>query len=98
MNLDESISDERRDKIFDFAAKKIVEKKLQTPAILFLEMNKPLSYLASQAAVIAMPMFAPLFGAERMAELSRILRDRKNVELLISKIEDLSSEGKSGKS
>lgn len=86
--LEDCIDPQRRDEIFSAAAKKIVEKKLQTVAVLFLEMNKPLSLIAHTATVITMPFFAPVIGLERLTELAQILRERKNIDLFISKIEE----------
>ncbi len=71
-------------------AAEIVKRLLEAPAILFLEMNKPLSFIASQGMLVAMPMFAPLVGAQRIAELSQIISDRANIDLLITRIEEMS--------
>ena len=40
----------------------------------------------------AMPFLAPVVGAQRMADLSRLLADRANVELLIDRIEEMAAE------
>ena len=76
----------------DSIARKIVGRRLETPAVFFLEAHKPLSFIASQAVLVAMPLAGALLGAQQVADFSRLLRDRENIDLLISRIEDLAAE------
>ena len=89
IDMDTPLTGEQIDSIVDSIARKIVDRRLEVPAVLLLETHKPLSFVASQATLVAMPMLAPLVGAQRMADFSKILADRANVELLISRIEEL---------
>ena len=84
------ISDEERDALFERWADKVVNAGMATPAILFLEAHKPLSFLAGQAVIVASPMFGPLFGLGNMTKLSQILSDRSNAERFIQLIEEKS--------
>ena len=59
---------------------------------MFLEMHKPLSYLASQGLIVAMPMLGPLVGHQNVADFSKILSNSANVERLIQRIEELAEE------
>lgn len=86
------LSDTQRDEIIDSIARKITGRRLEAPAVLFLEMHKPLSFIASQSILVAMPFISPLLGPEETANLSKLLKDRDNVERLISRIEELSME------
>ncbi len=61
---------------------------METPVVMFLEMHKPLAFVASQAMVVALPMLGPFIGPQRMANLSKLLQDRKNIDVLIERIED----------
>jgi len=90
--LGEPLSEEETRKVIDDVATAIVKRRLETPAVLFLEMNKPLSYLAGQGLIVAMPFLAPIVGAERMGRFSRFLQKPENVERLIQRIEELSEE------
>jgi len=83
----EPITDKRRDEILDAVAKRVEQFGMLVPAIFFLEMNKPLSYLGGQA----MHFFAPIAGVffETFEDYAYFLDDRKNVELLIQKLESL---------
>lgn len=87
---DGDLSSEERDKLIEDLARKIVDRRLETPAILFLEMHKPVAFLGSQALLAASPILAPLFGLEGPEKYSRLFSSIDNVEMLIRKIEDLS--------
>jgi hypothetical protein len=65
---------------------------METPAILFLEMNKPVAFIASQGMVALSPFVAPFVGYENVRLASRLFEDRQNVELLIRRIEDLAAD------
>lgn len=91
-NMDEPLSEEEAEKIATDVAAAIVKRRLETPSVLFLEMHKPLSFIASQGVLVALPFLGPLLGPERMTEFSRFLRERKNVERLIQRIEEMAEE------
>lgn len=82
------LSESDRDAAIESIASHIAARRLETPAVMFLEMHKPLSFVASQALVVALPMLGPLIGAQRMADLSKLLQDRANIDTLIERIED----------
>ena len=92
IDFEQELPQEDIDRIIESAAQDIVRRGLQTPAILFLETHKPLSFVASQALVVGVPLLGPLFGAERMMQVSKLLRSKENVEKLIGRIESLSVE------
>lgn len=80
-----------RDAALNAIAAQIVARRLETPAVMFLEMHKPLSFVASQAVVVAVPMLGPLIGAQRMADLSKLLQDRDSIDALIERIEEMAA-------
>jgi len=80
------------ERMIEDLATHIVRRRLETPAVLFLEMNRPLSFIGSQALIMAMPLLGPLFGPEKLARYSKLLSDRQNIEKLINRIEELSAE------
>ena len=89
MDFTEELSPEERDRLIDELAQKVVKKRLETPVVLFLEMHKPVSFLAGQGLVVATPLLAPLFGVDRLTRYSGILNDRTKLEKLISRIEEM---------
>jgi|DewCreStandDraft_4_1066084.scaffolds.fasta_scaffold53337_2 hypothetical protein len=88
----EPLPPEERDALVEKIARAVVAKGLETPAILFLEMHKPLSFAASQGLIVASPLIAPLVGFDRVQSAQRLMAERQNVELLIRKIEDYAEE------
>lgn len=92
MNINEPLTPEQRDSIINTIAEKIAARRLEAVAVLFLEMNKPLSFIASQSMLVAMPFLAPFIGTELVANSSKLLANRENIDLLISRIEDMAAE------
>lgn len=85
LKFPEPIDQKRRDEILDAIAKRIDQFGLLIPAIFFLEMNKPLSYIGGQA----MHFFSPIVGVffNTFEDYAYFFDDRNNVELLIQKLE-----------
>ncbi len=73
-------------------AKRVVAARLETPAVMWLEMNKPLAFIASQALIVGTPFLGLVVNPEDVAAFSNLLRDRQGVERLICRIEELSME------
>ena len=86
-----SITAEERNKIIDTVARKIRDYGLEIPAIFLLEMGKPLSFFGGQGILMAEPFLSPWLGEGRINKLSAFFDDRQNLELLIQKIEELST-------
>lgn len=79
--------------LLEKAANEVIRRRLETPAILFLEMNKPLAYMGANAAVAFSPFLMPFLGFDTVNDYSRLLTKRENVERLLLKIEELSKPG-----
>ena len=60
---------------------------LVTPAIFFLEANKPLSFIGSQALLLLQPMTDLFMTPELTADLAALFADRDRLETLISRLE-----------
>ena len=88
----EPLPEAERDAMIEKIATDIHRRGLETPAILFLEMHKPLSFFASQTLIVTTPLIEPLVGFDRMRTAANLLESRDNVELLIRRIEELASE------
>ncbi len=86
---EDGLSPEEREKLIDELAQRIVNRGMETPAIMFLEMHKPVAFLASQTMLVASPVLAPVFGFEGVERYSRLFSTQENVERLIQRIEDL---------
>ncbi len=90
LNFREPIDEKRREELLDAMANKINQFGMTVPAIFFLEMNKPFSYIGGQL----MHFFSPMIGVffETFEDYAYFFDDRKNVELLIQRLEALAME------
>lgn len=79
---------EEADSILRSYAKKIHDRGFGIPAILLLEMHKPLVTVAHTALEAGLPLVQPALGSCFGQKLLTLLESRANVELLISYIED----------
>ncbi len=89
INLHEPLSDEQAGEMCEAFARRVVALGLTTPAILFLEMHRPLSRLAGQALVVASPVLAPVFGLNGVGAFTRLLYHPGGADRLIARIEEL---------
>jgi len=83
------ISDGEQDKLIEKIADGVVKRGMDTPAIFFLEMHKPLTFFASQGLIVLSPFVGPFVGIENVRIVSKLLEKRENVERLIQRIEEL---------
>ena len=67
-------------------ASSIIRRGLATPAIVLLELLRPLSFIGSQILLVAEPILSPIFGdvGQRYAGL---LEDRQNIARLLEVLE-----------
>ena len=72
-----------RDRLIETVAAKVIGKRLETPAIFFLEMNRPLTFIAGQAALVASPLLGALVPPQDIEDFARLMEDRSNVDRLI---------------
>lgn len=87
------ITKEEANKIIESLAARIVERKLEVPATILLEVCKPLSFFAGQAVLVAGPILYPFFGVENVERFAGFLNNRENIARLIARIEQLSEKG-----
>lgn len=81
--------DARRRQLIERIARRIAEKRLEGPAVLFLELNKPLAFLIGQAAVVASPVLAMFIPMSELEEATQLLGSSEAFEELIQRIEEL---------
>jgi len=72
-------------------ATRVSNMGLETPAILFLEAHRPLTFFANQALIFLSPILYPLFGG-KTEQAAKFFEERDNVEKLITRIEEKARE------
>ncbi|MCB0345255.1 MAG: hypothetical protein KDD66_09050 [Bdellovibrionales bacterium] len=71
-------------------ASRIVESGLETPAVFFLELHRPLGAVFYNTALLFTPAVAPLFGIDRVKTLQHLFAEPENIDLLLKLIEQYS--------
>ena len=66
----------------------LAQRRLETPAILFLESVRPLSFVGAQGMYFLEPFARAVFDVRDYERLARLLERRSNLELLVRAIED----------
>jgi hypothetical protein len=84
---EQDLTEEETDKLLEKMADQVRKRKLQVPAIMALEMHKPLSGVISTSGVVFAPFLVPFLGFNAVNDYSRLFNKRENVERLIQKIE-----------
>ena len=81
------LSVDQRDLLIERLAQKVSRWGLTAPAILFLEANKPFSFIGSQVLLFFQPLLGFLLGDEVIGGYSQLLEDQANVERLLHLLE-----------
>lgn len=84
----EPLPDTEREDLLEKAATLVVGRGLSVPAIIALELHRPLAFTLSQGMIALTPLFGPLLGVKRLQLLGRLLAEPNGVEALIRRIED----------
>lgn len=83
----DELTEDQEKELIQKAAQEIRKRKLQAPAVLMLEMHKPLAFLSSQAAIVFSPFLVPFLGFDNVNDYSRLFSKRDNIERLLLELE-----------
>ncbi|MCC6933314.1 MAG: hypothetical protein IT292_08685 [Deltaproteobacteria bacterium] len=75
---------DKEKKLIEGLARRIRELGLRLPALIFLEVHRPLSNLFYNTSIFFEPIAAPFFGLERYTNIKTVLAKRANIERLIA--------------
>ncbi|MDO8673923.1 MAG: hypothetical protein Q7O66_21130 [Dehalococcoidia bacterium] len=81
------VASDNFDNLIEQLAAWIERKGMSGPAVLFLEANKPLSFVASQTLLLFQPVLSFALGGRFPGDLALLLEDRTKVDQLISRLE-----------
>ncbi len=85
------LSDEE---VFNKLAQIIVSRGMTIPAVMFLETMKPLNFIGAQILVFFGPFLESFFPGEQYYRFTELMEDRKSVEILLQKIEEMEDKKK----
>jgi hypothetical protein len=88
MTLDTS----RRQLLIERLTRRIADLGLTAPAILFLEMHKPLAFLGAQLLWVAQPFLSIGWNEADLRDFAAIVENRGGVEELIERLESIKTE------
>jgi hypothetical protein len=90
--LQDGLEPAERDALLDRVAREVTRRRLEAPAILVLEMHRPLMFLGSQFLILFTPMLGPAFGLDNLHRLTALLQDRANLDRLLDRIDEQAAE------
>lgn len=84
---------ELADELIERVAKFVQRYGVEVPAVFFLELSKPVSFVAGSAVHMATPFLGTFFGSDdTFTDFANVMSDRKLLERLICRIEALAKE------
>lgn len=83
----EDLTEQEEQELIEKLAREVGKRELEMPAVLFLEMNKPLSNLAGNAMIAFGPFIAPFIGVDLAGRIGSLLRKPGGLERLIRTLE-----------
>ena len=83
-----NMENEDKNTLIEFA-QKIFDRKASVLAIFILESTKSFSFIAGQTLIFFGPILTMFVNDKKYYDFINLLEDKKNIEFLISKIEDL---------
>ena len=87
----------RKAELIEKIAGLIVARRLEAPATLFLELNRPLGFIYSQTTYFARPFLSFLLSPKDITAAAEVLDDPKAIDALLDKIADLSDKTQDSK-
>ena len=77
--------------LIDRVCAEVVRRRLTTPALLMLEINRPLNYVSAQALHFFEPIVSVLTDTEGYRGFARFLEHRGSIDHLVARIEVMDS-------
>jgi hypothetical protein len=78
---------EQNQQLLDKLAQQIGSWQLTLPAILFLQVTRPLSFIASQCLLLCQPLLGFFYDTQRITDYAELLADRANIDCLVAQLE-----------
>ncbi len=76
----------RKQEVIEKLARAITARRLQSPAALFLELNRPIGFIISQATFFARPLLSFFLPPEDVTAAAEILADPKALDDLLDRL------------
>jgi hypothetical protein len=76
----------RKSQVIEKLAAAVKARRLESPAVLFLELNRPIGFLMSQAAFFARPFLSFFLPPGEVEAAAEVLADRDAFEQLLDRL------------
>jgi hypothetical protein len=83
---------ERKNQVIEKLASAIKARRLESPAVLFLELNRPIGFLMSQATFFARPFLSFFLSPDEAEAAAEVLADRDAFDRLLNRLGESSEE------
>lgn len=83
----EPLTPEERDRALDEVVARVRRYGLETPALFFLEMHRPLAGLAGMASFMATPLFGAFLGLDRVEKYAAMISDPDALDALAERLD-----------
>jgi hypothetical protein len=90
-------SQEQSEQLIEQLARRISRWRLTLPSLVFLEVAKPFSFIASQGLLLCQPFLSFLVQEALVADYADLLADRANIDQLMAHLEEMATRGENGK-
>jgi hypothetical protein len=78
--------------VVDRICREVIRRRMTTPALMFLEMSRPLNYVASQTMHFFHPLVSAVLDTNGYEQFAKFLEHRGSVDYLCRRIEQLEYE------
>ena len=76
------------EQLIEHLTEQISRWRLTVPAILLLQVTRPLSFIASQGLLLCQPFLSFVYDAPRVADYAELLADRASMDRLVARLEE----------
>ncbi len=83
----EESGQEQSEQLIEHLTQQISQWRLALPAVLFLQMTRPFSFIASQGLLLCQPLLSFVLDGPRIAEYADLIADRTNIDRLIAHLD-----------
>jgi hypothetical protein len=80
---------EQGEQLIEQLLQQINRKRLTLPVLLFLQVTRPLGFIASQGLLLCQPLFGFSSTTPQIADYADLLADRANIDRLVARLEDV---------
>jgi hypothetical protein len=84
----EESGQEQSEQLIEHLTQQISQWRLALPAILFLQVTRPLSFIASQGLLLCQPLVSFIYDGPRIVDYADLLADRTNIDRLVASLKE----------